>query len=83
MTHGTFSAYTNHACRCDECREANRLHMVATRARLRLRPAADVAHGWSGYVNWGCRCETCAAANAAHSRGVRERARQRAETAAS
>lgn len=35
-THGTLSAYTNHRCRCDECRKAMRRYNRERRARLRL-----------------------------------------------
>lgn len=34
--HGTLTAYTNHGCRCDECRKAMRVYNRQRRARLRL-----------------------------------------------
>lgn len=33
--HGTQGMYTNNGCRCDECREANRVTVAAWRARQR------------------------------------------------
>lgn len=53
-------------CRCEECREANRVHMAASRARRVQRGKEDpslIPHGLGGYRNWGCRCETCTWAN--------------------
>lgn len=34
VAHGTYSAYA-HGCRCDSCREANRLHMQDRRASVK------------------------------------------------
>lgn len=34
VTHGTYSAYA-HGCRCDSCREANRLHSQDHRAGIK------------------------------------------------
>ena len=36
MTHGTVSGYSNHNCRCDECRQAYRVYWRATRERRRM-----------------------------------------------
>lgn len=33
--HGTVSTYTNHKCRCDACREAQRLYMRGWYSRNR------------------------------------------------
>lgn len=34
--HGTISAYTNHSCRCEDCRKAMSRYNRERRARLRL-----------------------------------------------
>jgi len=73
------ATYTNHGCRCDECRVANRTQVAAGRAR-RYRITADnggVAptgkHNETTYSNWGCRCRVCTTAHAAAVRGRRRR----------
>ena len=59
-------AYNHYKCRCDECRDANRLVQRATVADLRARLADEfdnLPHGdVSTYDNWGCRCVPCAEA---------------------
>jgi hypothetical protein len=60
--HGTRSRYMG-GCRCDDCREAQRVHT----AELRRRGDAP-RHGVSGYKNYGCRCATCTAAHTAYCR---------------
>lgn len=66
--HGTAGGYTNHHCRCNDCREAWR----AVNARRRAKRYAEVRHhglpstvphGFSAYCNWGCRCDVCTTAN--------------------
>lgn len=47
MKHGTISAYTNQACRCERCRKANNRYKAAYAANerrelKRLRRAAGV-----------------------------------------
>lgn len=43
--HGTYGGYTNHKCRCADCREANRLYAAQRRddPEVRDREAARVA----------------------------------------
>ena len=66
MTHGTYSTYTNRACRCDECRvaatEYHRRYVNRTGKRAsNERWAYDNARkrcnvpGTSGYEHWGGR----------------------------
>lgn len=31
MTHGTYTTYQNHGCRCDECKKANHEHYAQHR----------------------------------------------------
>ena len=58
--HGVLSTYTNHGCRCDECKAANAIYH---RRRRRERSESDVApreHGTEAtYVNYRCRCDAC------------------------
>lgn len=53
--HGTASRYRSRrfACRCEECRRANREKC----AELMGREPPN--HGYSGYINYGCRCKVC------------------------
>jgi hypothetical protein len=37
IPHGTYSGYTNHGCRCDECRQANSAYMREYRERTNHR----------------------------------------------
>ena len=68
IPHGTHGGYTNHRCRCDDCREAHRVGHAASVARMRQRLASGEAqpvHGTPGaYCNWGCRCIPCTQAQA-------------------
>lgn len=60
--HGTPGGYSNHGCRCDDCRKAWREHASKMRANRRNRASIPdtVRHGVvSTYTNWGCRCEPC------------------------
>jgi len=83
-THGVVATYTNHGCRCDECRAAATTYVAARRARRladrtlnedgRLVAADSIEHGTrGGYVNHGCRCVPCTKANAAASNRGRMR----------
>jgi hypothetical protein len=62
MNHGAY-AYNTSKCRCDVCREANRVQGAASRTRRYARLAADptvARHGtYTTYNNWGCRCDVC------------------------
>jgi hypothetical protein len=59
IPHGTQGGYTNHKCRCDECRAA----WAAFCRRAKERRAASVPdelHGTEfGYSNYKCRCPNC------------------------
>lgn len=76
--HGTRGGYTNHRCRCDDCKAANaamqrdqrekRAQRLAGIATPGVRPDAKdkPIHGLpTTYTNWGCRCPACKAAHAA------------------
>lgn len=69
LVHGTAHGY-NLGCRCDECRECNRLRMKARREHIRsLRKLINgrwvttvslAIHGTTNaYENWQCRCIPC------------------------
>ena len=63
--HGTLGGYTNHKCRCDKCREANRIYNTGAKARryASLKDPLDARHGSTNfYGNYGCRCDRCTAA---------------------
>ncbi len=69
--------YTNHGCRCDECRAG---FAAYTKKRNREREALLLAdptlapHGVpSTYGNWRCRCRPCTDAWTAESRERRNR----------
>lgn len=69
--HGTLNGYVNAGCRCEECREANRVYNMKRRAeRAEGKPASEwgkkrghmgepLKHNSSTYINWKCRCDQC------------------------
>jgi hypothetical protein len=84
--HGTHARYQS-GCRCEDCREANRVRCLEYRRRAAANPAvADRAgHGRaSTYKNLGCRCTPCREAGMAHQAKTRaaRRTRQNAPTGA-
>lgn len=79
-THGLPNTYKS-GCRCNPCREANRIYQAAATARRAADPiAADLAgHGKrSTYANYRCRCDECRAANSVASQAYRQRRKERA-----
>lgn len=73
--HGHANTYKN-GCRCDACREANRVYQASANSRRAADPSlADRAgHGRaSTYINYRCRCTPCRDAAAARNREQRER----------
>lgn len=65
-THGSYTTYGNHGCRCADCRTAWRLWSRERRAQrialLALDPSLAEHGKASTYVNWGCRCSPCSEA---------------------
>lgn len=58
--HGTISGYTNHKCRCSDCRIANRETKAENRKARTAKPIPRHVHGTdNGYVNYKCRCKRC------------------------
>lgn len=83
--HGTQNGYGNLGCRCDRCKEANRLNHAAYMAKVRrTRHLAhgDVQHGTSYRYDVGCRCDDCRGAHNAKSRETKRRLRERKATEA-
>lgn len=69
VPHGTADGYRNWACRCEDCRVANResqktaKHKAATKAcgvKAKARGCPLNRHGTTGgYMYYGCRCDLC------------------------
>lgn len=58
--HGTSGGYTNHKCRCTECRAAWAVLIMKMKARRKAAPTPDHVHGTTnGYTGYGCRCADC------------------------
>ena len=65
IAHGTPSSYSNHKCRCDECREAwNVACARKKRERVGMIMPTDMEHGRESGYQRGCRCEKCKRAHA-------------------
>lgn len=61
--HGSYSTYSNHKCRCDECKAAWAAFCRDQKAKRQARETPSHVHGTeNGYGNYGCRCEACTAA---------------------
>jgi len=70
VSHGHYSMYTNHQCRCDLCRTAYRLYRQKYRvvpveqcgcgnATCTRKTRREVQHGLSCYFRHKCRCGVC------------------------
>lgn len=74
--HGKVSTYTNHWCRCDQCREAWRERCAQNREKRRAKMAADLVQVEHGkvltYGDYGCRCQPCTDAYSADSKRRRK-----------
>ena len=86
VEHGRSGTYTNHRCRCQDCRRA---HSKVIRDRKAVRHSMRVEVGGrlvaahlpddkhgnpNTYSNWGCRCAECTEAWTDSYRIRRERA---------
>lgn len=56
-THGTSTAYFDHGCRCDPCREYHNSRVARSRAE-RLA-SGNLNHGTRSAYDAGCRCGEC------------------------
>lgn len=72
--HGTANGYGNLRCRCDRCREANRVAQAEYMKRVRAEGRIPGKHGTNTAYARGCRCDLC---REAHSRQSREYDRRR------
>lgn len=66
--HGTTNGYGNHCCRCDACREANRVYHAEYMKRVRTKEKILGKHGTSLCYDCGCRCDVCREAHNTRSR---------------
>lgn len=58
-THGTYTGYYWHKCRCSKCTEYQRTRVARNRAdRL---ASGRLSHGTRSAYDAGCRCEPCLA----------------------
>lgn len=75
--HGTVARYRSRrwACRCVECRRANREKCNELKGKEPPR------HGYSGYVNYECRCQVCKEEYRLAVRAQRSAKRRRKEVA--
>lgn len=77
--HGSASTYTNHKCRCDECRRAWAecvQRRKIDRAGILAEDPTAAEHGKeTTYSNWSCRCDPCTEARRIADRARRERRR--------
>lgn len=73
--HGTASRYRSRKCRCDECREAQKIALRIYRTGDPTRGARTAQHGTRYLYTRGCRCEPCIEAARAWAREYRERKR--------
>ncbi len=72
--HGTPNGYGNHYCRCDMCKEANRVSHAAYMKRVRAEGRIVGNHGTDLAYDSGCRCDPC---REAHNKKSREYKRRR------
>lgn len=71
VPHGTAGGYSNHRCRCTDCRAAHAKACADRKKRRRDEtPFDQVPHGENGYGNYLCRCPTC---KDAHRIGIKKR----------
>lgn len=82
--HGTSGGYTNHHCRCNDCRAAwaaTTERMRQTRQAQRILIDGRLTHPYAthgtgnAYSNYGCRCSPCTEAWNAAKRRQRANAR--------
>lgn len=68
--HGTTNGYGNLGCRCDPCREANRVGHADYMARVRTEGRILGKHGSELAYDTGCRCDPCREFHNAKSRAT-------------
>jgi hypothetical protein len=73
--HGTTGGYSNHHCRCAECRRAN-AEQTKRRYELYAQEGGRGQHGTYYRYKTGCRCASCRAASASYSAAYKRRRRE-------
>lgn len=73
--HGTSNGYGNHYCRCDRCKEANRVAHAAYMDRVRAEGRIIGKHGTDLAYDSGCRCDECRERHNEKSREYKRRRR--------
>lgn len=71
MRHGTVSAYTNHACRCLDCKRAN---YAGHRARYELLRSQGLCVRCKQTAGAFAMCPACRAKNIVYHRAYKKRA---------
>ena len=76
---GASNGYSNHACRCEECKAAHNAYTKRRREQRRAEGVPEgVPHGdYTTYSNWMCRCEACTEAHRVESRARLQRRKER------
>ena len=76
--HGTTGGYSNHRCRCDDCRQAWNKSCRERKKRIRAEYVfnPDDEHGFARTYQRGCKCAACLAAHARESRTYQARKEQ-------
>ena len=77
--HGTASGYTNHKCRCVQCKAAWASYIGRVKAvrKSKVLAADDPRHGTTNlYGNFSCRCEACTEAHRVATKHRRYRRRE-------
>ena len=78
IPHGTIRGYTDFACRCEHCREANRVSCRTALLKRFARPVPADRHGTAkGYFTNGCRCGDCRQAGRDYRRRARASRKER------
>jgi hypothetical protein len=75
--HGTANGYTNLYCRCDRCKEANRISHAEYIKRIRAEGRILGRHGTNFAYESGCRCNLCREAHNEQSREYKRAQRRR------
>jgi len=71
LVHGKISTYTQHGCRCDECRKAHTMWKKLYDCGLIQK--RERKHGTISKYNAGCRCQICKTACRDYTRARRRK----------
>lgn len=74
VPHGDCSTYSNHRCRCEDCRAAWAAYCQGLKLARQRGGRVLGPHGrYSTYTNWMCRCPLCREAMRVNRAGQRSR----------